>query len=319
MRHREVNAHFADDELRIFPSATSGSPSPPSAASSSRSSARPSASRSSRSRSSAASSSSARATRKLTQEDLEGGTFTISNLGMYGVEQFIAVLNPPQAAILAVGAIEEKPVVEDGERRRPPDDGDDAHLRPPRGRRRDGVRVPPRAEDAARRARPRAVTRHLVPRARPRRSARVLHGQARLHGDVRGRRRLGEARARRTCRSRSPRASRSRTAAVASVDVDDVKARGRAAARRRGRGRHRARAARRGAARRRLRPGRQPPPARPAARATDDPAGDAAGRPLPPRHAPPRVLLARERHRGRERRCTRCATSRTGAGPATRR
>ncbi len=47
---------------------------------------------------------------KLRQEDLEGGTFTISNLGMFGVEQFVAVLNPPQAAILAVGAIEPKAV-----------------------------------------------------------------------------------------------------------------------------------------------------------------------------------------------------------------
>lgn len=52
---------------------------------------------------------------KLQQADLEGGTFTISNLGMYGVEQFVAVLNPPQAAILAVGAIEERPVARDGE------------------------------------------------------------------------------------------------------------------------------------------------------------------------------------------------------------
>ena len=52
---------------------------------------------------------------KLRQEDLEGGTFTISNLGMYGVEQFVAVLNPPQAAILAVGAMEDKVVVADGE------------------------------------------------------------------------------------------------------------------------------------------------------------------------------------------------------------
>jgi pyruvate dehydrogenase E2 component (dihydrolipoamide acetyltransferase) len=51
----------------------------------------------------------------LRQEDLEGGTFTISNLGMYGVERFVAVLNPPQAAILAVGAIEERAVVRDGE------------------------------------------------------------------------------------------------------------------------------------------------------------------------------------------------------------
>ncbi|CAB4690421.1 MAG: dihydrolipoamide acetyltransferase [Actinobacteria bacterium] len=52
---------------------------------------------------------------KLTQGDLEGGTFTISNLGMFGVEQFIAVLNPPQAAILAVGATEQRAVVRDGQ------------------------------------------------------------------------------------------------------------------------------------------------------------------------------------------------------------
>ena len=52
---------------------------------------------------------------KLQLQDLEGGTFTISNLGMYGVEQFIAVLNPPQVAILAVGSIEGKPLVVDGE------------------------------------------------------------------------------------------------------------------------------------------------------------------------------------------------------------
>jgi pyruvate dehydrogenase E2 component (dihydrolipoyllysine-residue acetyltransferase) len=52
---------------------------------------------------------------KLQSTDLEGGTFTISNLGMYGVEQFVAVLNPPQAAILAVGAAAERPVVENGE------------------------------------------------------------------------------------------------------------------------------------------------------------------------------------------------------------
>jgi pyruvate dehydrogenase E2 component (dihydrolipoamide acetyltransferase) len=52
---------------------------------------------------------------RLKQEDLEGGTFTISNLGMYGVEQFVAVLNPPQAAILAVGAVEDRPVAREGE------------------------------------------------------------------------------------------------------------------------------------------------------------------------------------------------------------
>jgi pyruvate dehydrogenase E2 component (dihydrolipoamide acetyltransferase) len=52
---------------------------------------------------------------KLQQADLDGGTFTISNLGMFGIERFIAVLNPPQAAILAVGATQEKPVVVDGQ------------------------------------------------------------------------------------------------------------------------------------------------------------------------------------------------------------
>jgi pyruvate dehydrogenase E2 component (dihydrolipoamide acetyltransferase) len=51
---------------------------------------------------------------KLRAEDLEGGTFTISNLGMFAVERFIAVLNPPQAAILAVGATEERPVAREG-------------------------------------------------------------------------------------------------------------------------------------------------------------------------------------------------------------
>ena len=52
---------------------------------------------------------------KLKQDDLDGGTFTISNLGMFGVEQFVAVLNPPQVAILAVGASEERVVVKDGD------------------------------------------------------------------------------------------------------------------------------------------------------------------------------------------------------------
>jgi pyruvate dehydrogenase E2 component (dihydrolipoyllysine-residue acetyltransferase) len=52
---------------------------------------------------------------KLQLPDLEGGTFTISNLGMYGIEQFVAVLNPPQVAILAVGSIEDRAVVLDGE------------------------------------------------------------------------------------------------------------------------------------------------------------------------------------------------------------
>ena len=52
---------------------------------------------------------------KLTLQDMEAGTFTISNLGMFGVEQFTAVLNPPQVAILAVGAVKDEPVVTDGE------------------------------------------------------------------------------------------------------------------------------------------------------------------------------------------------------------
>ncbi len=52
---------------------------------------------------------------KLKLPDLEDGTFTISNLGMYGIEQFIAVLNPPQVAILAVGAIEDRPAAIDGD------------------------------------------------------------------------------------------------------------------------------------------------------------------------------------------------------------
>ncbi len=48
---------------------------------------------------------------KLSMDDLSGGTFTISNLGMYGVDQFTAIINPPQVGILAVGAIKKCPVV----------------------------------------------------------------------------------------------------------------------------------------------------------------------------------------------------------------
>jgi pyruvate dehydrogenase E2 component (dihydrolipoamide acetyltransferase) len=47
--------------------------------------------------------------------DLSGATFSISNLGMYGVDEFTAIINPPEAAILAVGAIKDVPVVQ-GER-----------------------------------------------------------------------------------------------------------------------------------------------------------------------------------------------------------
>ena len=45
---------------------------------------------------------------KLKPEEFQGGTFSVSNLGMFGVSQFDAIINPPQAAILAVGASEKK-------------------------------------------------------------------------------------------------------------------------------------------------------------------------------------------------------------------
>ncbi len=51
---------------------------------------------------------------KLGLQDLEGGTFTLSNLGMFGVDQFQAIINAPQAAILAVGRVRERPVAADG-------------------------------------------------------------------------------------------------------------------------------------------------------------------------------------------------------------
>ncbi len=53
--------------------------------------------------------------KKLQPEDWEGSTFTVSNLGMFGIEEFTAVINPPNAAILAIGAIRDVPVVEDGQ------------------------------------------------------------------------------------------------------------------------------------------------------------------------------------------------------------
>ncbi|MCC7048382.1 MAG: pyruvate dehydrogenase complex dihydrolipoamide acetyltransferase [Alphaproteobacteria bacterium] len=51
---------------------------------------------------------------KLKLEEFQGGTFSISNLGMYGIREFAAVINPPQACILAVGAGEQRPIVKDG-------------------------------------------------------------------------------------------------------------------------------------------------------------------------------------------------------------
>jgi pyruvate dehydrogenase E2 component (dihydrolipoamide acetyltransferase) len=54
-------------------------------------------------------------TKKLQPADWEGNTFTISNLGMFGIEEFTAIINPPDACILAVGGIKQTPIVKDGE------------------------------------------------------------------------------------------------------------------------------------------------------------------------------------------------------------
>ena len=115
MRHRRLNAEFAGEEVRIHPSANVGM-----AVATDRGLVVPvirGAERLSIQEIAAARVELVDRARggKLQQADLEGGTFTISNLGMFGVEQFVAVLNPPQVAILAVGAVEEKPVVRDGE------------------------------------------------------------------------------------------------------------------------------------------------------------------------------------------------------------
>ena len=54
-------------------------------------------------------------TRKLKPEEYTGATFSISNLGMFGIDEFTAVINPPEGGILAVGAMTAKPVVRDNE------------------------------------------------------------------------------------------------------------------------------------------------------------------------------------------------------------
>jgi pyruvate dehydrogenase E2 component (dihydrolipoamide acetyltransferase) len=114
MRHPNVNVQFAGEELRYFPSANVGI-----AVATERGLVVPVIREVERK--SIAEIATARndavgraRTGKLTQDDLAEGTFTISNLGMYGVDQFVAILNPPQAAILAVGAIEDKVIVENG-------------------------------------------------------------------------------------------------------------------------------------------------------------------------------------------------------------
>ncbi|MEO1515315.1 MAG: pyruvate dehydrogenase complex dihydrolipoamide acetyltransferase [Bacteroidota bacterium] len=53
--------------------------------------------------------------KKLHPDEMKGNTFTVSNLGMFGIEEFTAIINPPDACILAVGAIIQKPIVKDGE------------------------------------------------------------------------------------------------------------------------------------------------------------------------------------------------------------
>ena len=110
MRHRTVNALWADDAIELHPNANVGI-----AVASEAGLVVPvihQAERLTVSQLAAARADIVTRARenKLRQEDLDGGTFTISNLGMFGVEQFVAVLNPPQAAILAVGAIESKAV-----------------------------------------------------------------------------------------------------------------------------------------------------------------------------------------------------------------
>jgi pyruvate dehydrogenase E2 component (dihydrolipoyllysine-residue acetyltransferase) len=115
MRHPQLNAHYAEEAVKRFPTANVGM-----AVATERGLVVPvirGAERLSLAEIAAARADVVARARdaKLQQADLEGGTFTISNLGMYGVEQFVAVLNPPEVSILAVGAIEEKPVVVDGD------------------------------------------------------------------------------------------------------------------------------------------------------------------------------------------------------------
>jgi pyruvate dehydrogenase E2 component (dihydrolipoyllysine-residue acetyltransferase) len=115
MRHREVNAQWTDDAILLFPAANVGI-----AVATPQGLVVPvirGAERLQLAEIAAARADVVGRARdgKLTREDLEDGTFTISNLGMFRVEQFTAVLNPPQAAIVAVGATEEKPAALDGE------------------------------------------------------------------------------------------------------------------------------------------------------------------------------------------------------------
>jgi pyruvate dehydrogenase E2 component (dihydrolipoamide acetyltransferase) len=115
MRHRAVNAHFVDGKILRFPRANIGiAVAAPSGlvVPVIRDADRKSVQQIAEARADVV----GRAREgKLQLADLENGTFTISNLGMYGIEQFIAVLNPPQVAILAVGSIEERAMALDGD------------------------------------------------------------------------------------------------------------------------------------------------------------------------------------------------------------
>jgi pyruvate dehydrogenase E2 component (dihydrolipoamide acetyltransferase) len=115
MRHRDMNVQYTEDALLVFPSANVGiavaAPQglvvPVIAAADRLTLAQIASARGdvvSRARDG-----------KLRTEDLQGGTFTISNLGMYEVDQFVAVLNPPQASILAVGATRDMVIPRDGD------------------------------------------------------------------------------------------------------------------------------------------------------------------------------------------------------------
>jgi pyruvate dehydrogenase E2 component (dihydrolipoamide acetyltransferase) len=115
MRHRAVNVQFTEEELLVFPYANIGI-----AVATDRGLVVPvvhGAEHLSLAEVAAARADIVARARegRLRQEDLDGGTFTISNLGMFGLDQFTAVLNPPQAAILAVGASQERPVVWEGQ------------------------------------------------------------------------------------------------------------------------------------------------------------------------------------------------------------
>jgi pyruvate dehydrogenase E2 component (dihydrolipoamide acetyltransferase) len=115
MRHREVNAEFTEDAILLHPSANVGL-----AVAAPQGLVVPvirSAERLSLTEIAGVRADLVGRAReaKLRADDLEGGTFTISNLGMYAVESFTAVLNPPQAAIVAVGATEERVVPVGGE------------------------------------------------------------------------------------------------------------------------------------------------------------------------------------------------------------